>query len=65
MWSLFSAAPTKHRDLMLFGVITMCCFPQLSRVSHEVSEQLKIDFITFLPVEVRYVPAPTTLSIVS
>ncbi|KAH8898335.1 WD40 repeat-like protein [Thozetella sp. PMI_491] len=52
VWSLFSAAPTKHRDLMLQGVITMCCFPQLSRVSREVSEQLKIDFITFLPVEI-------------
>ncbi len=52
VWSLFSAAPGKHRDLMLQGIVTMCCFPQLSRVSRELSEQLKIDFISFLPVEI-------------
>ncbi|KAH8673429.1 WD domain-containing protein [Xylariales sp. PMI_506] len=51
VWSLFSAAPSKHRELMLQGVITQCCFPQLSMVSREVSEQLKIDFISALPSE--------------
>ncbi|KAI0166627.1 quinon protein alcohol dehydrogenase-like superfamily [Xylariaceae sp. FL1272] len=51
VWSLFSAAPTKQRELMLRGVISQCCFPQLSLVSREVHEQLKIDFISALPVE--------------
>ncbi|EMR65851.1 putative sulfur controller 2 protein [Eutypa lata UCREL1] len=51
VWSLFSAAPTKHRDLMLQGIITQCCFPQLSMVSREVHEQLKIDFLVALPTE--------------
>ncbi|KAI0201372.1 quinon protein alcohol dehydrogenase-like superfamily [Astrocystis sublimbata] len=51
VWSLFSAAPTKQRDLMLKGIITQCCFPQLSTVSREVHEQLKIDFMTALPPE--------------
>ncbi|KAI1805891.1 WD40 repeat-like protein [Daldinia bambusicola] len=51
VWSLFSAAPTKHRELMLQGIITQCCFPQLSMVSREVSEQLKIDFLSALPTE--------------
>ncbi|KAI0129108.1 WD domain-containing protein [Xylariales sp. AK1849] len=51
VWSLFSAAPSKHRELMLQGVITQCCFPQLSIVSREVSEQLKIDFMSALPTE--------------
>ncbi|OAA55540.1 sulfur metabolite repression control protein [Niveomyces insectorum RCEF 264] len=37
VWSLFSAAPAKHRDLMLQGIMTQCCFPQLSRVSREAS----------------------------
>ncbi|KAI1098204.1 WD40 repeat-like protein [Jackrogersella minutella] len=51
VWSLFSAAPSKHRELMLQGIITQCCFPQLSIVSREVHEQLKIDFLTALPTE--------------
>ncbi|KAI1185470.1 quinon protein alcohol dehydrogenase-like superfamily [Nemania serpens] len=51
VWSLFSAAPTKQRELMLQGIITQCCFPQLSTVSREVHEQLKIDFLTALPTE--------------
>ncbi|CAK7271340.1 hypothetical protein SEPCBS119000_004550 [Sporothrix epigloea] len=50
VWSLFSAAPTKQRDLMLQGIMTQCCFPQLSKVAREVADQLKIDFITALPV---------------
>ncbi|ROT40806.1 sulfur controller 2 [Sodiomyces alkalinus F11] len=54
VWSLFSAAPVKHRDLMLQGIITQCCFPQLSTVAREVQEQLKIDFLTALPVEISY-----------
>ncbi|KAI0015049.1 quinon protein alcohol dehydrogenase-like superfamily [Xylariomycetidae sp. FL0641] len=51
VWSIFSAAPTKHRELMLQGIITQCCFPQLSTVSREVHEQLKIDFLSALPTE--------------
>lgn len=51
VWSLFSAAPARHRELMLQGVLSQSCFPQLSLVSREVSEALKIDFITALPVE--------------
>jgi F-box/WD-40 domain protein MET30 len=54
VWSLFSAAPSRHRELMLSGIITQCCFPQLSVVSREVHEQLKIDFLTALPAELSY-----------
>ncbi len=52
MWSLFSAAPSKHRDLMLQGIMTQCCFPQLSHIAREVQDQLKIDFLTALPTEI-------------
>jgi F-box/WD-40 domain protein MET30 len=52
VWSLFSAAPSRHRELMLQGVLAQLCFPQLSLVSREVGEALKIDFITALPVEI-------------
>ncbi len=54
VWSLFSAAPAKQRDLMLQGIMTQCCFPQLSKVSREVADQLKIDFISALPPEDKY-----------
>ncbi|KZZ95845.1 sulfur controller-2 [Moelleriella libera RCEF 2490] len=54
VWSLFSAAPSKQRELMLQGIITQCCFPQLSLVSREVQEQLKIDFLAALPTELSY-----------
>ncbi|SPO01004.1 probable sulfur controller-2 protein [Cephalotrichum gorgonifer] len=53
-WSLFSASPAKHRNLMLQGVMTQCCFPQLSTIAREVQEQLKIDFMTALPPEISF-----------
>lgn len=54
VWSLFSAAPGKHRELMIQGILSTSCFPQLSLVSREVQDQLKIDFITALPNEISY-----------
>src|SRR5688572_9173240 len=39
---------------MLQGIITQCCFPQLSTVAREVQEQLKIDFLGTLPTELSY-----------
>lgn len=39
---------------MLQGIITQCCFPQLSTVSREVHEQLKIDFLAALPTELSF-----------
>lgn len=52
VWSLFSAAPSKHRELMIQGILSSSCFPQLSLVSREVQSQLKIDFISALPNEI-------------
>lgn len=54
VWSLFSAAPSKHRELMIQGILSSSCFPQLSLVSREVHAQLKIDFISALPNEISY-----------
>ncbi|KAJ4391281.1 hypothetical protein N0V93_004898 [Gnomoniopsis smithogilvyi] len=54
VWSLFSAAPGKHRELMIQGILSTSCFPQLSLVSREVQAQLKIDFISAFPVEISY-----------
>ncbi|KAI3405295.2 sconB [Candida oxycetoniae] len=52
VWSIFSAAPVQHRQLILQGLLTQCCFPQLSFISQEVSSSIKIDFISILPQEI-------------
>ncbi|KAI9852747.1 MAG: hypothetical protein M1838_005505 [Thelocarpon superellum] len=54
VWSLFSAAPSEHRRLMLRGILTQCCFPQLSFISASVRELIRIDFLTALPAEVSF-----------
>lgn len=54
VWSLFSAAPAKHRKLMLQGIMSQCCFPQLSFVSATVRELIRIDFMTALPPEIAF-----------
>ncbi|KAI9731251.1 MAG: hypothetical protein M1818_007876 [Claussenomyces sp. TS43310] len=54
VWSLFSAAPAKHRSLMLQGILTQCCFPQLSYLSAAVRDLIRIDFITALPAEISF-----------
>lgn len=54
VWSLFSAAPAKHRNLMLQGVLAQCCFPQLSYVAANVRDLIKIDFLAALPAELGF-----------
>lgn len=39
---------------MIQGILSSSCFPQLSLVSREVQAQLKIDFISALPVEISF-----------
>lgn len=54
VWSLFSAAPAKHRKLLLQGIMAQCCFPQLSYISAAVRDLIRIDFITALPPEISF-----------
>ncbi|KIV92038.1 hypothetical protein PV10_06513 [Exophiala mesophila] len=54
VWSLFSAAPSKYRKLMLQGVLAQCCFPQLSFLSANVRDLIRIDFLSALPSEVSF-----------
>ena len=54
VWALFSAAPAKHRNTMLQGVLAQCCFPQLSYLSANVQKLIKIDFLAALPSEVAF-----------
>jgi F-box/WD-40 domain protein MET30 len=39
---------------MLQGILTVCCFPQLSFVSATVREMIKIDFLHMLPAELSF-----------
>lgn len=39
---------------MLQGILTQCCFPQLSFLSANVRELIRIDFLAALPAEVSY-----------
>ena len=49
--SAFSAAPAKHRRLMLEGILTECCFPQLSFLHGTTKNLIAIDFPSFIPTE--------------
>ncbi|KAI7868339.1 quinon protein alcohol dehydrogenase-like superfamily [Spinellus fusiger] len=52
IWSLFSAAPDKQRLLILKGLLSTCCMPQLSFLYDAIKPLLRIDFISILPREV-------------
>lgn len=54
VWSVFSAAPAKQRKLMLQGILAQCCFSQLSYLSANVRELVRIDFLTALPTELSF-----------
>ncbi|KAI9488037.1 WD40-repeat-containing domain protein [Zychaea mexicana] len=52
IWSLFSAAPADQRTLILKGLLSTCCMPQLSFLYDEIRPLLRIDFSYILPREV-------------
>ena len=39
---------------MLRGILSQCCFPQLSLLSHHVGRLIRIDFLSALPTELAY-----------
>ncbi|KAG0164698.1 hypothetical protein DFQ28_009917 [Apophysomyces sp. BC1034] len=52
IWSTFSAAPADQRLLILKGLLTSCCMPQLSFLYSEIKPLLRIDFVSVLPREI-------------
>ncbi|KAI5781223.1 WD40-repeat-containing domain protein [Geopyxis carbonaria] len=54
VWTLFSAAPSQMRKMMLQGILQQCCFPQLSYLSTAVRELIRIDFLNTLPLEISF-----------
>ncbi|KAK4521046.1 U11/U12 small nuclear ribonucleoprotein [Mucor velutinosus] len=52
IWSLFAAAPADQRTLILKGLVSTCCMPQLSFLHNVTKPLLRIDFVSILPIEV-------------
>ncbi|KAI7894305.1 quinon protein alcohol dehydrogenase-like superfamily [Mucor mucedo] len=52
IWSLFSAAPADQRILILRGLLSTCCMPQLSFLHDAIKPLLRIDFLSILPREI-------------
>lgn len=52
IWSNFSSSPHPRRALILHGLLTMCCFSQLSLLSDQLSHLIRIDPFSVLPSEV-------------
>lgn len=54
MWNLFGVASGRERQIIMRGMLSQCCFPQLSDVSTTVKDLLRIDFVVSLPVELAF-----------
>ncbi|KAL4064317.1 WD40-repeat-containing domain protein [Scleroderma citrinum] len=52
IWSSFSSSPHPRRELILRGILTMCCFSQLSLLTEQLSHLIRIDPFTILPREI-------------
>ena len=53
-WTIASLKPLIWADMYHAGILTQCCFPQLSYLSASVRELIRIDFLTALPPEVSF-----------
>ncbi|KAI8998966.1 WD40-repeat-containing domain protein, partial [Trametes punicea] len=52
IWSSFSSSPHPRRALILQGLLTMCCFSQLSLLTEQLAQLIRIDPFAILPREV-------------
>lgn len=52
IWSNFSSSPHPRRELILHGLLTMCCFSQLSLLTEQLAHLIRIDPFTVFPREV-------------
>ncbi|KAJ9106309.1 hypothetical protein QFC21_001454 [Naganishia friedmannii] len=52
LWSTFSSSPHLKRKIILEGILTMCCFSQLSHLSEALSQIIRVDPFTLFPREV-------------
>src|ERR1700733_736245 len=52
LWSMFSSSPHANRSIILQGILTMCCSNQLSLLSEQVPQLLRIDPFFVFPREI-------------
>ncbi|KAG8831834.1 hypothetical protein FRC18_005874 [Serendipita sp. 400] len=52
IWSAFSSSPHPSRALILKGILTMCCFSQLSLLSNELQNIIRLDPFSVFPHEI-------------
>ncbi|KAK0555187.1 hypothetical protein OC845_000323 [Tilletia horrida] len=52
VWTIFSSSPHPRRALILQGLLTMCCFSQLSLLSEELALAIRIDPFSLFPREI-------------
>ncbi|KAF5365778.1 hypothetical protein D9758_003159 [Tetrapyrgos nigripes] len=52
IWSTFSSSSHPRRALILQGLLTMCCFSQLSLLTEQLASMIRIDPFVVLPREV-------------
>ncbi|KAE9406476.1 WD40 repeat-like protein [Gymnopus androsaceus JB14] len=52
IWSNFSSSSHPRRALILQGLLTMCCFSQLSLLTEQLAHLIRIDPFTVLPREI-------------
>ena len=51
IWAEYSRSSQDKRQLILDGILDICCLPQLSKLSNQTSKLLKLDFVKSLPYE--------------
>ncbi|KAG1756241.1 WD40 repeat-like protein [Suillus paluster] len=51
IWSGFSSSSHPRRELILQGILTMCCFSQLSLLTEQLGQLIRIDPFAVLPRE--------------
>ncbi|CAG8734516.1 3393_t:CDS:1, partial [Ambispora leptoticha] len=54
VWSIFSAAPAQNQRLILQGILNACCLSQLSFLSNNLKDLIRIDFLNALPSELSF-----------
>jgi F-box and WD-40 domain protein MET30 len=52
VWASFSASPHPRRALILQGLLTMCCFSQLSLLTEQLQDIIRLDPFRVFPREV-------------
>lgn len=51
IWELYSGLPSRHRSLLLRGLLQQSCLPQLSFLADSLNNILRIDFLAIAPKE--------------